>query len=129
MQQCAQPYEQYCINHLGTITKLGAVVRCFNNKKSGYTTVKLFNSFMKRMQMVYVHRLMFLCFKPTIDISRLDIDHIDHVRSHNFISNLRAITHAENLRNRRPFKQSRFSARYLILQERNTFIEFLNIDF
>lgn len=50
---------------------------------------------------IYVHRLVALTFGLIDNLNtKLDIDHINNVRGDNRLSNLQAITHAENIKKR-----------------------------
>ena len=62
--------------------------------KTGYVSVKLNNKYQ------YVHRLVALAFIPNPENKRC-VDHIDHNRSNNNLSNLRWATHGENGKNKK----------------------------
>ena len=130
--QCPAPFEQYRLTDQGCITlidrnnRLG-LVRTFNNSKSGYTTVKLFNNNIKRYQLVYIHRLMYLTFMRDTMIDGFDIDHRNHNRSDNRLENLRVLTRSENLKSRRPFKQSIWLPRRLEAERKRFFFQLANI--
>ncbi len=60
----------------------------------GYKFVKLTNNDGKRT--LYIHRIMYRTFVGAIP-SNMEINHIDHDKSNNCISNLELVTHKDNL--------------------------------
>ena len=61
----------------------------------GYNFVKLTNSSGKRT--LYIHRLVYRTFVGAIP-SNMEINHIDHNKENNSVTNLELLTHSENLR-------------------------------
>lgn len=66
--------------------------------KKGYRTIKLFG------KLYLEHRVAWAIYYN--EIPKLDIDHINHIRDDNRISNLRLVTKSENARNQSKFKGS-----------------------
>lgn len=63
-----------------------------NISQSGYITIKTTNGFTS------VHRLVLKTFRPTKDMDNLTVDHLDHNKRNNCLSNLEWVTKEENER-------------------------------
>lgn len=95
-------YEDYCINNSGIVKSLKynkEKILATSKSKDGYLRVSLSR---KGIQNVFeIHKLMaitFLNHKPCG--MKLVVDHIDHDRLNNKLSNLRLITNKDNCNNR-----------------------------
>jgi len=65
--------------------------------KSGYCYINLNKN--KKQKYCLIHRLIYQVYNPDIDISKLQIDHIDNNKSNNNIENLRTCSASENQHN------------------------------
>lgn len=84
----------YSISNFGRIKDQDdKEVECITSK-AGYVTVKLSNKY------YYIHRLVAIAFIPNPDNKKC-VDHIDHNRSNNSLTNLRWATHGENGKNKK----------------------------
>jgi hypothetical protein len=63
--------------------------------KNGYMTVKVNGSINKHM---LLHRVVMLTWKPTPEAEKLTVDHLDHNKRNNALSNLEWVLKEENLR-------------------------------
>jgi len=79
--------------------KTGKVLKTWLNDK-GYYQLTLYNEGKKKIQ-PYHHRLIAKQFVPNIE-DKPFIDHIDGCPTNNSLSNLRWVTHQENMRNVKP---------------------------
>jgi hypothetical protein len=83
-------------------------VRTYNG--SGYHRVGLLTSSSpKKYKYYYVHQLVMLTFVGPCP-EGLEIDHINLDTSNNRLSNLRYVTHRENIKSRRPKNYRRLAA-------------------
>lgn len=73
----------------------GGVILKPKLSSNGYQEVNLWKNNVGHMQMV--HRLIYSAFNPEIEINGLVINHINHNRKDNRLSNLEAITQRDNL--------------------------------
>ena len=85
----------------------GKVKRVRNGKRVTvdiYTTSKGYRYFIlfniPNKEKVYVHRAVALLFIKNNDKTRYIVDHIDRNKQNNNVSNLRWVTHSENMINR-----------------------------
>lgn len=76
-------------------TKKSKTMKPFNNGL-GYLQVNLTDGSGVRKK-YYVHRLMWITFKGPIP-EGYEIDHIDCIKSNNFIDNLQLLTRADNMK-------------------------------
>jgi hypothetical protein len=70
---------------------------------SGYWNVTLVND-LGISKSEYVHRLVADAFIPNNQLESDEIDHINHIKSDNCLSNLRRVSHSQNMRNRNKSK-------------------------
>lgn len=63
--------------------------------KNGYMTVRVHGSINKHM---LLHRVVMLTWKPTPEAEKLTVDHLDHNKRNNALSNLEWVLKEENLR-------------------------------
>lgn len=111
-----EPYEEvYEVSDLGEVrNKLtGKVLKPFD--KQGYKRVRLCKD--KAVFSTGIHRLVLMSFCPVDGMNKLEVDHIDGDKSNNILSNLRWVTHEENLSNqeeveRRELRKAETKARY-----------------
>ncbi len=75
----------------------------------GYYVVEIRNN---KSKMFKLHRLIYQVYNPNIDITNLEIDHIDNNRQNNNIENLRHCNRSENQCNKKVQKNNK-------LQEKN----------
>ena len=92
----------YFISNDGIVYDLsGNIVRQF--KANGYWTIKIKSD--RRFKSFKVHRLVAIAFVPNPD-NKPCVDHIDGVRYHNFVENLRWCTQKENM-NYKPARRNK----------------------
>lgn len=111
-----EPYgEVYEVSNLGEVrNKLtGKVLKPFD--KQGYKRVRLCKD--KQVVSTGIHRLVLMSFCPVDGMEGLEADHIDGNKSNNSLSNLRWVTHEENLSNqeeveRRELRKAETKARH-----------------
>ena len=111
-----EPYgEVYEVSNLGDVrNKLtGKVLKPFD--KQGYKRVRLCKD--KAVFSTGIHRLAMMAFCPVDGMERLEVDHIDGDKSNNILSNLRWVTHEENISNqeeveRRELRKAETKARH-----------------
>ena len=96
-------FEDYTIDSVGNVKKGNKIISSHETMK-GYRRINLRRN--KKNSLHYVHRLVAETFIPKQerDGQKLFVDHIDHDRSNNCFTNLRWLTHLENIRNRRNTK-------------------------
>lgn len=112
-----EPYgEVYEVSNLGEVrNKLtGKVLKLFPNKH-GYLRVRLVKD--KKAFGTGIHRLVMMAFCPVDGMNKLEVDHIDGDKSNNTLSNLRWVTHEENVDNqeeveRRELRKEETKARH-----------------
>ena len=75
------------------------------NKKLGYITVSLSQG--KKTKTTYIHALVMEHFGPEKPDDEFEIDHIDKNKENNNISNLRWLSHQDNLLNRNEYTKDR----------------------
>lgn len=85
--------EGYFINKKGEIFKNGKKMSPINNGL-GYYQIKLRKN--KCRKALYVHRLVWEVFKGEIPMG-FEINHIDHNKANNALSNLELVSHSENI--------------------------------
>ena len=91
-------FEYYTIYENGDIWsdyKKGLLKPSLNNM--GYYKVNLYKD--GKVYYKKIHRLLAIAFIPNPE-NKLEIDHIDRVRTNNNLSNLRWVTHKENMNNK-----------------------------
>lgn len=94
-----EPYgEVYEVSNFGEVrNKLtGKVLKLFPNNH-GYLRVRLVKD--KKAFCTGIHRLVLMAFCPVDGMEGLEADHIDGDKSNNTLSNLRWVTHEENMSN------------------------------
>lgn len=94
-----EPYgEVYEVSDCGEVrNKLtGKVLKPYFNKH-GYKKVRLVKD--KKAFGTSIHRLVLMAFCPVDGMEKLEVDHIDGDKSNNTLSNLRWVTHEENIGN------------------------------
>ena len=86
----------YQVSNIGRVrnVKTGRIMKGFSN--DGYVRVGMY--YMNTRKMCTVHRLVAQEFLTNTE-NKAEVDHIDHNRSNNCLSNLRWTTSAENSRN------------------------------
>mgnify|MGYP000285278187 CR=1 FL=1 len=96
------PYENYVVAKDGT-----HIINTYNNRiklpsenKNEYMKYKLYNSKDKKMDNLYVHRLVAQLYVEKGYEEQTEVDHIDRDRKNNNYTNLRYVTRKENLQNR-----------------------------
>lgn len=104
-------FYQYEINKIGVVRKIktGQIIKPFDNG-IGYSTIRLLKSVGDRRNM-YVHRLVYQTFVGTIDEDK-EINHIDHDKSNNQLSNLEMISHRRNVRKSLEFRGIKKAKQY-----------------
>lgn len=87
-------FELYVSNmgHIRNKSKADIAPRITRN---GYMTVKVNGSINKHM---LLHRVVMLTWKPTPEAEKLTVDHLDHNKRNNALSNLEWVLKEENLR-------------------------------
>lgn len=83
----------YYIDEEGNVYRKNKKMKTYDNG-TGYMQVKLRKG--KERYNRYVHRLVWEAFKFPIP-KGYEINHIDHNKKNNFLSNLELVTHSENL--------------------------------
>ena len=64
------------------------------NKSTGYCVVRLYTD--RGLKNFLVHRLLLMTYNPIPDSFRLQVNHIDGIKTHNTVSNLEWVTIAQN---------------------------------
>ena len=95
MWKTIEGFEDYKISTEGVVKRGDLIIKYYDNGL-GYQVVRLRNN--KRRFRFYVHRLVLSTFCPTKSTERLEVNHIDHNKKNNFLSNLEWVTHKDNLR-------------------------------
>ena len=85
--------------------------------KSGYCYINLNKN--KKQKYCLIHRLIYQVYNPDIDISKLQIDHIDNNKSNNNIENLRTCSHSENNCNVKVKKHNKLREKNISLTSTN----------
>lgn len=91
----------------------GKVLKPFD--KQGYKRARLCKD--KVARSIGIHRLVMMSFCPVDNMDELEVDHIDGDKSNNILSNLRWVTHEENISNqeeveRRELRKAETKARH-----------------
>jgi hypothetical protein len=73
--------------------------------KSGYCCIQLYKE--GKRHMINLHKIVAECYLGTRPVGDYQIDHIDHNRQNNSISNLQYLTRSANLKRRLPYKKSK----------------------
>lgn len=87
------PHFELWVSNMGHIRnrdKKDIAPRVMNN---GYMAVKVHGSLNRYM---FLHRVVMLTWKPTPEAEKLTVDHLDHNKRNNAVSNLEWVTEAEN---------------------------------
>ena len=93
-----EPYvDVYEVSDEGDVRnkETGKVLKSWD--KNGYKRARLCKD--KVARSIGIHRLVMMSFCPVDNMDELEVDHIDGNKSNNTISNLRWVTHEENLSN------------------------------
>ena len=83
----------YSIDEFGNVFKNGKKM-CWSDNGLGYQRIRLLKNH-KRIS-IYIHRLVYQTFIGEIP-EGYEINHIDHNKSNNHISNLELVSHSENM--------------------------------
>lgn len=94
----------------GSFTWKPGATKHRTGREAGYTTDEGYRKILIRKQMYFAHRLAWLYVYGQWPDQ--EIDHINHARDDNKISNLRDVSHAENVRCQRTNLNKRGVARY-----------------
>jgi len=86
-------FEDYEVSTHGRVRRGNLLMKFFDNGL-GYMVIRL-NSKTFKKKKFYVHRLVMTTFQPTFE--KLEVNHIDHDKKNNNISNLEWVSHKENL--------------------------------
>jgi hypothetical protein len=96
-------HENYGINKLGQVRGLRGILKPLLNKNTGYCVVRI-KTEQGELKTVHIHKLMaytFLAedlFNNKINAKeRIVVDHLNHDKTDNRLSNLRVISHRHNL--------------------------------
>ncbi len=87
------PHFELWVSNMGHIRnrdKKDIAPRIMNN---GYMAVKVHGSLNRYM---FLHRVVMLTWKPTPEAEKLTVDHLDHNKRNNAVSNLEWVTETEN---------------------------------
>lgn len=87
------PHFELWVSNMGHIRnrdKKDIAPRVMNN---GYMAVKVHGSLNRYM---FLHRVVMLTWKPTPEAEKLTVDHLDHNKRNNAVSNLEWVTETEN---------------------------------
>lgn len=87
-------FENYEVSSLGNVRDKNKTPMKYFDNGLGYLVVRLRSAGSKRKRF-YVHRLVMMVFNPINE--KLEVNHIDHNKSNNALSNLEWVTHKENL--------------------------------
>ena len=102
-----QIYSHRCNRYLTIFFKRYCSVRLFKNGKLKFYTF---------------HRLVYQIYYPDIDISNLDIDHIDNNPKNNNIENLRHCNKSQNSCNKKIYKTNTSGHKNIFITPYNTFV-------
>ena len=99
-------FSNYYVSNCGRVysTKSGRMIGSIN-KKLGYITVSLSKG--KKTKTTYIHALVMEHFGSPKPEGEFEIDHIDKTKTNNNISNLRWLSHQDNLMNRNEYTKDR----------------------
>lgn len=78
---------------------------CKWTDKQGYPKVVLYKN--SKPTQFHVHRIIWFLENGSVPEDDLVLDHIDHNKENNHISNLRCVSRADNCRNRKPAKRNK----------------------
>ena len=101
--------DSYQVSNMGRVRSVGRVVTCSDGRvrkykgrvlkpyvnTSGYERVKLCND--GRCKVRTVHRLVLETFKPHVDMSDLEVNHMDGNKLNNHLTNLEWVTGRDNI--------------------------------
>lgn len=77
-------------------TKIGDFMSQADNG-NGYKSVEILNDGAKKHKRYYVHRLIMLTFNPIENFNKLEVNHINGIKSDNRLKNLCWVTKRENM--------------------------------
>ena len=110
-------FDGYLVSNLGRVKSLkhkGEHIMSAYTGKIGYKVFTFTRN--KKIVIVYLHRLLAEAFIPNPDNKKV-IDHIDGCRTNNDLSNLRWVTHKENMNNPLCIKKMKEAVRPPITDE------------
>lgn len=89
----------YMISNFGRVYnyKKGHLLKYYMEEKRGYLMVTLRSYNKQRGETFLVHRLVMMVFNPIINPEEMQVNHIDGVKTNNYIGNLEWCTHHENI--------------------------------
>lgn len=110
MQEIWKPikdFENYQISNLGKIKNKNNKILKPQKNIYGYMSINLYKrqKFSKLLVKNFrVHRLVLTTFNPVENMEKLQVNHIDHDRTNNALTNLEWTTAKENCNNKKPKK-------------------------
>ena len=87
------PYFELWVSNMGHIRNRDKKDIAPKVKNNGYLAVKVYGSLNRYMSL---HRVVMLTWKPTPEAEKLTVDHLDHNKRNNALSNLEWVTRTEN---------------------------------
>lgn len=96
-------FRNYQVSNFGNVRdkKTKKLRTIYVNPKTKYLMVSLKKD--GKFVLQYVHQLVLHAFKKR-KLVTLEVDHIDRNKNNNYLTNLRWVTHRDNMMNRNPWK-------------------------
>tara|TARA_R110000796_G_scaffold52792_1_gene124326 strand:- start:67 stop:519 length:453 start_codon:yes stop_codon:yes gene_type:complete len=104
-------YPNYLIYEDGRVwSKKSNIFMKLHTTKLGYKRIGLWSN--SNQDLIYAHRLVAEAFLPNDDNKKY-VDHIDRDKNNNHVSNLRWVTHLENMNNKGEYKTNTSGHKYI----------------